>query len=186
MCVSLIMALMYILNCNKKTCTCFIHPPQATGEKKGPPPFNLPILSGNAYFVANRGYIRSVLRDERVQQLIEWAKDTYSPDEFLWATIQRMPDVPGSAPPDIKYDLTDMNAIARVVKWQGHEGPVYPVCSGHHVRSICVYGIGDLEWLLEQRHFFANKFDFLADPLAIHCLEGYLRRKALADMQLAF
>jgi len=162
------------------------HSPQATGELKSPPPFDLPILAGNAYIVASRGYVRSVLQDERVQRLIEWAKDTYSPDEFLWATIQRMPNVPGSSMPDVKYDLTDINALARLVKWAWHEGPVYPPCDGHHVRSICVYGAGDLRWLLEQHHLFANKFDIEAWPLAVHCLEWYLRRKALADIESVF
>ncbi|KAG7256515.1 hypothetical protein CRUP_032266 [Coryphaenoides rupestris] len=89
----------------------------------------------------------TVLQNDRVQRLIEWAKDTYSPDEFLWATIQRMPDVPGSSMPDVKYDLTDINSLARLVKWEWHEGPVYPPCDGHHVRSICVYGVGDLRTL---------------------------------------
>uniref|UniRef100_A0A8D0CZN4 Beta-1,3-galactosyl-O-glycosyl-glycoprotein beta-1,6-N-acetylglucosaminyltransferase n=1 Tax=Sander lucioperca TaxID=283035 RepID=A0A8D0CZN4_SANLU len=52
-------------------------------QTKEPPPFNLPIMSGNAYIVVNRGYIRSVLEDKRVLALIEWAKDTYSPDDFV-------------------------------------------------------------------------------------------------------
>uniref|UniRef100_A0A3Q4H6U9 Glucosaminyl (N-acetyl) transferase 3, mucin type n=1 Tax=Neolamprologus brichardi TaxID=32507 RepID=A0A3Q4H6U9_NEOBR len=138
---------------------------QPIGKTKDPAPFNLPILSGNAYIVVNRGYIRSVLEDERIQALTKWAKDTYSPDEFLWATIQRIPGVPGSTWPNSKFDITDMNAIARIVKWQGHEGSegslqaVYPECKGHHIRSICVYGAGDLQWLIEQHHLFANKFD---------------------------
>ncbi|XP_035763265.1 beta-1,3-galactosyl-O-glycosyl-glycoprotein beta-1,6-N-acetylglucosaminyltransferase-like [Neolamprologus brichardi] len=149
---------------------------------------NLPILSGNAYIVVNRGYIRSVLEDERIQALIEWAKDTYSPDEFLWATIQRMPGVSGSTWPNRKFDITDMNAIARMVKWQWHEGSegslqaVYPECKGHHVRSICVYGAGDLQWLTEQHHLFANKFDADRDPIAVYCLEKYLRHKALIEL----
>ncbi|KAM3867484.1 beta-1,3-galactosyl-O-glycosyl-glycoprotein beta-1,6-N-acetylglucosaminyltransferase-like [Diretmus argenteus] len=159
-----------------------------TGQAKEPPPFNLPILSGNAYIVVNRGYIRSLFEDNRIQALIEWAKDTYSPDEFLWATIQRIPGVPGSMWPNSKYDMTDMNAIARLVKWVWHEGSqgsleaVYPVCHGDHVRAICVYGAGDLQWLIEQHHLFANKFDIDADPIAIYCLEKYLRLKALAEM----
>lgn len=160
---------------------------QGTGKSKEAPPFNLPILSGNAYIVVSRGYIRSVLEDKRVQVLIEWAKDTYSPDEFLWATIQRIPGVPGSTRPNAKYDMTDLNAIARLVKWQGHEGPdrlpdaVYPECHGRHVRGICVYGVGDLRWVLDQHHLFANKFDTKIDPVVIYCLEKYLRRKALAE-----
>ncbi|XP_039476788.1 beta-1,3-galactosyl-O-glycosyl-glycoprotein beta-1,6-N-acetylglucosaminyltransferase-like [Oreochromis aureus] len=161
---------------------------QRTGKTKDPAPFNLPILSGNAYIVVNRGYVRSVLEDKRIQALIEWAKDTYSPDEFLWATIQRIPGVPGSTWPNHKFDTTDMNAIARIVKWQGHEGSegslqaVYPECKGHHVRSICVYGAGDLQRLIEQHHLFANKCDADRDPIAIYCLEKYLRHKALTEL----
>lgn len=166
----------------------FIYLSQATGKAKDPPPFNLPILSGNAYFVASRGYIRSVLEDSHVKELIEWAKDTYSPDEFLWATIQRMPGVPGSKWPNVKYDVTDLNAIARLVKWAWHEGSagsleaVYPMCHGHHVRGICVYGAGDLQWLIKQHHLFANKFDVETDSMATYCLEKYLRHKALLSI----
>ncbi|XP_030593957.1 beta-1,3-galactosyl-O-glycosyl-glycoprotein beta-1,6-N-acetylglucosaminyltransferase-like [Archocentrus centrarchus] len=163
---------------------------QSTGKTKDPPPFNLPLLSGNAYIVVNRGYVRSVLEDKRVLALIEWAKDTYSPDEFLWATIQRIPGVPGSTWPNHKFDMTDMNAIARMVKWPWHEGSqgslqaVYPECKGHHVRSVCVYGPGDLQWLIEQHHLFANKFDADTDPIAVYCLEKYLRQKALNELDL--
>lgn len=164
------------------------HLSQATGETKKPPPFNLPIMSGNAYIVVSRGYVQSVLMDRRIDALIEWAKDTYSPDEFLWATIQRIPDVPGSSWPNHKYDMTDINAIARLVKWAWHEGPkdslkaVYPECQGSHVRQICVYGAGDLQWMLEFHHLFANKFDTETDPIAVYCLEKYLRQKALTKI----
>ncbi|XP_041855771.1 beta-1,3-galactosyl-O-glycosyl-glycoprotein beta-1,6-N-acetylglucosaminyltransferase-like [Melanotaenia boesemani] len=160
---------------------------QRTNKTKDPPPFNLPIMSGNAYIVVSRGYVRSVLKDRRIHALIEWSKDTYSPDEHLWATIQRVPGVPGSKWPHRKYDMSDLNAIARLVKWEAHEGledsmgAVYPECKGTHVRQICVYGAGDLQWLLEHNHLFANKFDVDTDPIAIFCLEKYLRQKALAD-----
>lgn len=75
-----------------------------------------------------------------------------------------------------------MNAIVRLVKWQEHEGEVYPECHGHHVRSVCVYGFGDVQWLLQQHHLFANKFDTEIDPIAVYCLEKYLRKKALAQL----
>lgn len=161
--------------------------PQETGQAKSPAPFNVPLMSGNAYILVSRGYVRSVLEDSQVLALIEWAKDTYSPDEFLWATIQRIPHVPGSMWPSTKYDQTDINAIARLVKWEWHEGSqglleaVYPVCHGNHVRSVCVYGAGDLQWMIEQHHLFANKFDTDMDPIAIYCLEKYLRHKALSS-----
>uniref|UniRef100_A0A3Q2UE65 Uncharacterized protein n=1 Tax=Fundulus heteroclitus TaxID=8078 RepID=A0A3Q2UE65_FUNHE len=106
---------------------------------------------------------------------------------FLWATIQRIPGVPGSTRPHTKYDQTDINAIARLVKWVWHEGledsAVYPKCQGNHVRSICVYGAGDLPWLLENHHLFANKFDTYTDPIPVFCLEKYLQQKALAESE---
>lgn len=146
-------------------------------------------MSGNAYMVVSRGYIHSVLEDYRIKALIEWAKDTFSPDEFLWATIQRIPGVPGSRGAHPKYDITDMNAVARLVKWQWHEGSqdslqaVYPECQGQHVRGICVFSAGDLQWMLEQQHLFANKFDTSTDPVPVYCLEKYLRKKALAELR---
>ncbi|XP_029960251.1 beta-1,3-galactosyl-O-glycosyl-glycoprotein beta-1,6-N-acetylglucosaminyltransferase [Salarias fasciatus] len=160
---------------------------QKTSKKKTPPPFNLPILSGNAYIVVSRGFVRSVLEDSRIQVLIEWAKDTFSPDEFLWATIQRIPGVPGSKWLNPKHDMSDLNAVSRLVKWRLHEGQqdsleaAYPKCEGNHIRDICVYGAGDLHWLVQQHHFFANKFDAYNDPIPVYCLEKYLRQQALAE-----
>ncbi|KAJ3604398.1 hypothetical protein NHX12_029139 [Muraenolepis orangiensis] len=158
-----------------------------TGQQRGPPPLNILLHYGSAYIIVSRGYIQSVLEDSRIQALIEWAKGIYSPDENLWATIQRMPGVPGSTPANSKYDMTDINAVSRLVKWHGLEGPrdteaAYPPCEGHHVRSICVYGTGDLSWLLKQHHLFANKFDIDMDYIALHCLDHYLRHKALTDI----
>ncbi|CAJ0935764.1 unnamed protein product [Ranitomeya imitator] len=113
---------------------------------------------------------------------MEWAKDTYSPDEFLWATLQRLPEMPGSVHKHIKYDISDLNALARLVKWKSLEGDMnngaaYSVCTGKHRREVCVYGTGDLHWLVQQHHFFANKFDPRVDDHAIQCLEEYLRHK---------
>lgn len=155
-----------------------------TDVKKSPPPISSPMFSGNAYFVVSRAFVKHVMEDREVRQLLEWEKDTYSPDEHLWATLQRMPSVPGSVPANIKYDTSDMQALARVVKWSYLAGDVrngapYEPCTGTYRRAVCVYGTGDLRWLLNQRHLLANKFDPEVDDVAIRCLESYLRVKAL-------
>ncbi|XP_035620766.1 beta-1,3-galactosyl-O-glycosyl-glycoprotein beta-1,6-N-acetylglucosaminyltransferase 3 [Oncorhynchus keta] len=154
-----------------------------TEVKKTPPPINTPLFSGNAYFVVSRAFVRHVMKSQEVRVLLEWEKDTYSPDEHLWATLQRMPAVPGSNPPNSKYQQSDMNSIARVVRWSYLAGDVrsgapYPHCSGTYRRAVCVYGAGDLQWLLNQHHLIANKFDPEVDDVAIRCLESYLRFKA--------
>uniref|UniRef100_H3BF61 Beta-1,3-galactosyl-O-glycosyl-glycoprotein beta-1,6-N-acetylglucosaminyltransferase 3 n=1 Tax=Latimeria chalumnae TaxID=7897 RepID=H3BF61_LATCH len=155
-----------------------------TQELKSPPPIRSPMFSGNAYFVVTREFVQHLFKDPEVQKLVEWAKDTYSPDEFLWATLQRMPGVPGSLPYDDKYQTSDMLAIARLVKWSYLEGDIakgapYPLCTGTHRRSTCVYGAGDLKWILQNHHLLANKFDPSVDDIAIQCLEDYLRYKSI-------
>lgn len=160
-----------------------------TSERKSPPPISSPMFQGNAYFVVTRAFVKHVMQDREIQTFLEWEKDTYSPDEHLWATLTRMPSVPGSVPANIKYDMSDMNAIARLVKWSYLAGemkngaPYYP-CTGAYRRAVCVYGAGDLQWLLTQHHLFANKFDPEVDDTAIRCLESVLRFKALGKSQL--
>ncbi|XP_061534082.1 beta-1,3-galactosyl-O-glycosyl-glycoprotein beta-1,6-N-acetylglucosaminyltransferase 3 [Phycodurus eques] len=155
-----------------------------TDVKKSPPPIRSPMFTGNAYFVASRAFVEHVTQDREVLALLEWEKDTYSPDEHLWATLQRMPSVPGSVPANGKYDMSDMQAIARVVKWSYLSGDVrkgapYEPCTGMNRRAVCVYGAGDLPWLLRQHHLLANKFDPMVDDIAIRCLESFLYFKAL-------
>ncbi|XP_034542104.1 beta-1,3-galactosyl-O-glycosyl-glycoprotein beta-1,6-N-acetylglucosaminyltransferase 3 [Notolabrus celidotus] len=157
---------------------------ERTTVTKSPPPISSPMFSGNAYFVVTRAFVEHVMQDGEVQRLMEWEKDTNSPDESLWATLQRMPSVPGSVPTNKKYDVSDMLALPRVVKWGYLAGdmrkgaPYYP-CSGVYRRSVCVYGVGDLQWLLNQQQLFANKFDPAVDDLVIRCLESVLRFRAL-------
>ncbi|XP_031441398.1 beta-1,3-galactosyl-O-glycosyl-glycoprotein beta-1,6-N-acetylglucosaminyltransferase 3-like [Clupea harengus] len=162
-----------------------------TGIKKSPPPISTPMFSGNAYFVLSREFVEHLFKNPEAKALIEWEKDTYSPDEHLWATLQRMPGMPGSSPPNNKYDMTDMNSIARLVKWSDHEGDVrrgasYPPCHGEYRRGVCVYGAGDLNWIVRHQHLFANKFDPEVDEIALKCLEHYLRYKTLTGQSLQF
>ncbi|XP_051012702.1 beta-1,3-galactosyl-O-glycosyl-glycoprotein beta-1,6-N-acetylglucosaminyltransferase 3 [Acomys russatus] len=160
-----------------------------TGKRKTPPPNNMTMFTGNAYMVASRGFVEHVLSNSKAQQLIEWVKDTYSPDEHLWATLQRASWMPGSAPLHPKFDLSDMRAIARLTKWQGHEGDIedgapYTPCSGTHQRAVCIYGSGDLHWILQNHHLLANKFDPKVDDNVLQCLEEYLRHKAIYGTEL--
>ncbi|KAM9814691.1 beta-1,3-galactosyl-O-glycosyl-glycoprotein beta-1,6-N-acetylglucosaminyltransferase 3 [Syngnathus typhle] len=155
-----------------------------TDVKKSPPPIQSPMFTGNAYFVVSRAFVEHVMQDLEVHALLEWEKDTYSPDEHLWATLQRMPSVPGSIPANAKYDTSDMHAIARMVKWSYLAGDVrkgapYEPCKGENRRAVCVYGSGDLAWILRQHHLLANKFDPMVDDIAIRCLESILYFKAL-------
>ncbi|XP_063052349.1 beta-1,3-galactosyl-O-glycosyl-glycoprotein beta-1,6-N-acetylglucosaminyltransferase 3 [Engraulis encrasicolus] len=160
-----------------------------TNIKKTPPPISTPMYSGNAYFVLSRDFVEHLQKNPEARALLKWEVDAYSPDEHMWATLQRMPSMPGFSPPNSKYDMTDMNAIARLVKWVYHEGDIkkgasYPPCTGGYRRAVCVYGAGDLSWLLSMHHLIANKFDPEVDEIAIRCLEHHLRYKTLTGQSL--
>ncbi|KFQ28825.1 hypothetical protein N332_06077, partial [Mesitornis unicolor] len=93
-----------------------------TATEKLPPPHSSPMFTGNAYIVVTRAFVQHIFENPIAQQFLEWAKDTYSPDEHVWATLNRMPGVPGAMPQSDKFQLSDMNALPRLVKWQYLEG----------------------------------------------------------------
>ncbi|XP_028908734.1 N-acetyllactosaminide beta-1,6-N-acetylglucosaminyl-transferase-like isoform X4 [Ornithorhynchus anatinus] len=143
-----------------------------TQALKPSPPHNLTIYFGSAYVALTREFTNFVLQDPRAVDLLVWSKDTYSPDEHFWVTLNRIPGVPGSMP------NASWEGNLRAIKWndmeQQHGG-----CHGHYVRGICIYGTGDLKWLFDSSSMFANKFELKSYPLTLECLELRHRERAL-------
>ena len=112
------------------------------------------LYAGSAYFVATREFVEWALKNSTAQSIIDWSRDTYSPDEMLWATLTRLQGSPGFLHPNIKWDKNEFQVITRIVKWHSLEegAPIatpksYPKCHGYHKRGICVYGLGDIGWV---------------------------------------
>ncbi|CAH2284323.1 N-acetyllactosaminide beta-1,6-N-acetylglucosaminyl-transferase isoform X1 [Pelobates cultripes] len=142
---------------------------------KPPPPHNITIYFGTAYVALTRQFAKFILEDQRAIDLLTWSKDTYSPDEHYWVTLNRIADFPGSMP-----DAT-WEGDLRAIKWSDdrtHDG-----CHGHYVRNVCIYGSGDLKWLLNSERLFANKFELTRYPPTVECLEIKLRQRALEDSE---
>ncbi|XP_040914760.1 beta-1,3-galactosyl-O-glycosyl-glycoprotein beta-1,6-N-acetylglucosaminyltransferase 4-like [Toxotes jaculatrix] len=150
--------------------------PVKTEQVKTPPPHGIEIFSGNAYFVLSRDFVVHMDSSPVVKDFLAWSEDTYSPDEHFWATLVRLPGVPGEVPRS-QADITDLMSKTRLVKWHYLEENLYPPCSGQHVRSVCIYGAAEMRWLLNYGHWFANKFDPRVDPILIQCLEEKLEEK---------
>ncbi|KAG8442398.1 hypothetical protein GDO86_011260 [Hymenochirus boettgeri] len=112
-----------------------------TDVLKSPPPHNITIYFGSAYVALTREFTQFILEDQRAIDLLKWSKDTYSPDEHYWVTLNRI--------------------------------------TGRYVRDVCVYGTGDLKWLLKSTSMFANKFELASYPPTVECLELRLRRRTL-------
>ncbi|XP_062976662.1 beta-1,3-galactosyl-O-glycosyl-glycoprotein beta-1,6-N-acetylglucosaminyltransferase 7-like [Elgaria multicarinata webbii] len=149
-----------------------------TKKVKSEPPHNLTIYFGSAYYVLTRKFVEFILSDARAKDLLEWSRDTYSPDEHYWVTLNRLPDAPG-ATPDAQWE-----GNIRTIKWRDQEGKTHNGCKGHYVRDICVYGLGDLKWIIESPNLFANKFEPATYPLVMECLERHYRHKVLQQAEV--
>ncbi|XP_069820734.1 beta-1,3-galactosyl-O-glycosyl-glycoprotein beta-1,6-N-acetylglucosaminyltransferase 4 [Dendropsophus ebraccatus] len=147
----------------------YVQMPIKTSTEKSPPPHGIEMYSGSAYFVLSRPFVQFVYVSPLVPEFLEWSKDTFSPDEHFWATLNRVPGAPGGLS-RTEVEITDLDSKTRLVKWSYLEETHYPPCTGTHVRSVCIYGASELRWLLKSGHWFGNKFDPKVDPILIKCL----------------
>ncbi|KAM8914393.1 beta-1,3-galactosyl-O-glycosyl-glycoprotein beta-1,6-N-acetylglucosaminyltransferase 7 isoform 2-T2 [Spinachia spinachia] len=145
-----------------------------TGSRltKGPPPHNLQVYFGTAYYALTRDFVDFVLKSPVAQDLLEWSKDTFSPDEHYWVTLSHIA-APGSHPDG------GWEGKIRSIKWRDQEGMSHNGCKGHYIRDICIYGMEDLPWIIDSNSMFANKFERDTFPEALDCLEQWHRTKVL-------
>ncbi|XP_055508027.1 beta-1,3-galactosyl-O-glycosyl-glycoprotein beta-1,6-N-acetylglucosaminyltransferase 7 [Leucoraja erinacea] len=144
-------------------------------HRKTAPPLELTIYFGTAYYVLTRQFVQFVLEDARAIALLEWSRDTYSPDEHYWVTLNRLKDAPDSTP-NVSWD-----GDVRAVVWAPHAGPTSDGCKGYYRNNICVYGLRDLKWVVRQPAMFANKFEQTTNPLTVACLEQWHRDRVLNE-----
>lgn len=64
--------------------------PKRGGLKKGAPPHRLQIYFGTAYYALTKTFVEFVLRSHVSRDLLEWSKDTFSPDEHYWVTLNHI------------------------------------------------------------------------------------------------
>ncbi|KAI4890381.1 hypothetical protein NFI96_029126 [Prochilodus magdalenae] len=143
------------------------------GHRKKPPPHNLQIYFGTAYYALTRAFVEYVLNSLVAKDLLEWSKDTYSPDEHYWVTLNHVKDAPGS------NIHGGWEGDIRAIKWRDQEGAAHQGCNGRYVRDICIYATEDLPWVIEKNSMFANKFESSRFPEALDCLEQWHRHKVL-------
>ncbi|XP_069352495.1 beta-1,3-galactosyl-O-glycosyl-glycoprotein beta-1,6-N-acetylglucosaminyltransferase 7 [Eulemur rufifrons] len=142
------------------------------------PPHNLTIYFGSAYYVLTRKFVEFILTDIRAKDMLQWSKDIHSPEQHYWVTLNRLKDAPGATP------NAGWKGNVRAIKRRNEEGHVHDGCKGHYVQDICVYGPGDLPWIIQSSSLFANKFEPSTDPLVVTCLERRHRLKALRQAEV--
>ncbi|XP_005950451.1 beta-1,3-galactosyl-O-glycosyl-glycoprotein beta-1,6-N-acetylglucosaminyltransferase 7 [Haplochromis burtoni] len=147
--------------------------PKGLGLRKRPPPHNLQLYFGTAYYVLTRPFVDFVLKSPIAHDFLDWSRDTFSPDEHYWVTLNHIKEAPGS-----RIDGGWEGAI-RAIKWRDQEGSAHSGCKGHYIRDICIYGVEDLPWIISMDSMFANKFESNTFPEALDCLEQWHRNKVI-------
>ncbi|XP_013386129.1 beta-1,3-galactosyl-O-glycosyl-glycoprotein beta-1,6-N-acetylglucosaminyltransferase [Lingula anatina] len=149
-----------------------------TNVKKSPPRWKIKLAKGSVHIAATRGYVDYVINSEIGKYFLEWVKDTGTPDETFFATLNINPHlkVPGA----FTGDIEKKPFLTRYKLWLYGEDAKY--CGGKVVRAICVFGVTDLPKLLSRKELFANKFHLTFEPLAYDCMEElYFNRTANED-----
>ena len=140
--------------------------------KKSPFTFRkLELRKGCSYNTFSRAFVEWILTAELPRRFINWANDTDSPDELVWATLNAVPEAPGGYP-----NLVTQNAktfLSREVIWRW--GPGY--CYGKVIRGVCTFSVGDFSWLSRRWELFANKFDPVYDHIVLDCIDEQLLKR---------
>ncbi|XP_012583539.1 PREDICTED: beta-1,3-galactosyl-O-glycosyl-glycoprotein beta-1,6-N-acetylglucosaminyltransferase 7 [Condylura cristata] len=145
----------------------------APGQTLKEPPHNLTVYFGSAYYVLTRKFVEFVLTDTRAKDMLQWSAGLRSPERLYWATLNRLKDAPGTTP------HAGWEGDVRAVKRRNEEGKGHDGCKGHYVQDSCVYGPGDLPWIIQSPSLFANQFEASSDPLVVTCLARRHRLRVL-------
>lgn len=151
-----------------------------TGKANRPPPHDIDIVRGSAFGIFSRQFVEFILTDRRSLDLLEWSKKTYSPDEHFWATLHHTYSNPHlHTPGGYSGPPNDKPWLAVFVKWG-----VPSNCHGRFVRGVCILGVADLPDLIIRKELFVNKFYENYQPLALDCLEAWIRHRELCPVSL--
>jgi hypothetical protein len=176
--------------------------PYQNGKTKTRAPFNFTIQKSSAYNAFHRDFIEYALNSKNAIELLKWANDTYSPDEWFefsyilasielkyltinslfdryWATLQYNTQFYS------KSGFIDrpgnIDCLTRFAGWDGDYD-----CKGIDRNGLCVFSIGDLPILISSPKFVINKFLLSFDPLSYQCIEEWyehqVETKPIIDM----
>ncbi|XP_076436586.1 N-acetyllactosaminide beta-1,6-N-acetylglucosaminyl-transferase-like [Babylonia areolata] len=152
-------------------------------------PHHIKPLKGNLHVAASRPFVDFLLHSHVAADFLDWVRNTEVPDETFFSSLNHNPHLhaPGSflGPPDT--DAKFKPYLSRFKNWGDNWKDVedrlnfcWP-CHGKRVRSICIFGVGDLPSLTSRKELFANKFHADFQPLTVDCLEQWLWNMTMAE-----
>ncbi|XP_070558291.1 beta-1,3-galactosyl-O-glycosyl-glycoprotein beta-1,6-N-acetylglucosaminyltransferase-like [Ptychodera flava] len=146
-------------------------------EKTESIPGGIPLRKGGVQSALTRQFVEFLHNSELARELLDWLKDTKSPDETFYQSLASLPAAPGG--PGTKGSE---HSLSRLVVWTTTELH----CRGKFVRNVCVFTWRDLPWLVQQPQLFVNKFHMDYDALAAECILELMHHRTYEPATLNF
>ena len=137
-------------------------------------PHGIKLYKASNYMAMSRPFVSFLLTNETAIELREYMKDVMVADEHFYASLYRLPGVPGG-PPKITHRTTPVVA-ANI--WSEWDPPI--MCKGTVVHGVCVVNSGDLPMIYsmgvnaDKPTFFFNKYFMEWDHVVMDCMEERL------------
>ncbi|XP_005095771.1 N-acetyllactosaminide beta-1,6-N-acetylglucosaminyl-transferase [Aplysia californica] len=138
-------------------------------------PHNLTGIKGWVHVSLSRPFVDFTLHDPRSQDLLDFLKGTWIPDESFFSTLNHNTQlgIPGSfvGLNETEQRVGEKPTFNRYKMWGRNP------CAKNTVRDICILSTGDLPRMVASDFLFANKFFLNEDRVVIGCLEERLMNK---------
>jgi len=86
---------------------------EKTNKQKSKAPYNITIYKNLAYNIYSRNFLKWAIRDsEKAKALLEWSKDTLTPDEHYWRSLESIDEAPD------RGKWKDYWQISRIILWR--------------------------------------------------------------------
>jgi len=149
-----------------------------TKEKIGPVPYGIKIFKANNYIAAARPFVSFLLTHKISIALRKYLQDVTVPEEHFYATIYKLPDVPGGPPKDPSVKIDVATCVWMTSPYARHHRQ--ELCKGKIVHHLCILSSGDLPTVYRKGVnspkpiLFFNKYFNSLDHVVMDCMEQWL------------
>lgn len=153
-------------------------------------PFAFKIVKGSFSGSFHRKFAHFMIQSQISLKFLQYLEDTVIPDEAYFSSLYhnywKVHEYANYADSStkIKIDLPE-NQVLQTMRHSSdknlkkdqfktrytHWGGMTPRCSGYPEHGLCVFGVRDLQWIIQKDCFFAHKFNLNFQPVTLHCLE---------------
>ena len=139
--------------------------------KLGKPPFDISVYhKSSSYNALSFDFANYVTTNKYAKDVYEFFKKTKNAEEHYYATLYKIPGVPGGF--DGKIPARDYFEIAGSYWTKSNTLGKQHACQGLEIHQVCIVAVGDLQEVAGQTgKLFHNKYFMENDHVVMNCME---------------